>query len=417
MRVSIIGAGYVGLVSGACLADKGHLVTCVDSNPERVSQIENGKAPFYEPGLNEVLSRVCGERLLASVDFDEAVRNSDLTLIAVGTPSRQDGSADLTAIEGVARQIGAVLREKDDFHIVIVKSTVPVGTTEKVVGKLIEEVSGKRRSEGFGLGMNPEFLTEGTAVSDFQVPDRIVIGGADRRTLDAQRELYSDFDSALILEVGNSTAEMIKYMSNALLATMISFANEFADLCSAVGDVDARDVQKGVHLSRYLTLMADQDSRTAPIASFLEAGCGFGGSCLPKDVKSLVSMGDNAGMPMRMLEAVLAINSERAVRMVDLLKQHMPDLNDRKVAVLGLSFRPDTNDMRESPAIPIIQNLDSAGAKIVAYDPKAISEARQVITTSGIGYADNLEDCINGVDAILLAPLPASTKSRSRFAL
>ncbi len=402
MRVSIVGAGYVGLVSGACLAEQGHTVTCIDSNEERVERIRSGKAPFFEPGLDELLASVVGTKLFSTSDFNKAVAESELTLIAVGTPSRDDGSVDLGAIKAVSRQLGEVIRDKDDFHTVVVKSTVPPGTTENVVGAEIEAASGKQRRTDFGLGMNPEFLTEGTAVADFREPDRIVIGGADGRTLLAQRELYLSFTEAPILEVGNSTAEMIKYMSNALLATMISFANEFADLCTAIGDIDANDVQRGVQLSRYLTAMPEQPSRTAQIASFVEAGCGFGGSCLPKDVSGLASLGRSKNVPMRMLESVLAINAERPARMLELLKARIPDLKGKRVAVLGLSFRPDTNDMRESPAIPIIERLAGEGADIVAFDPEAIEEAKHVLSGTKLDYADNLRDCVDGADAVVL---------------
>lgn len=402
MRVSIVGAGYVGLVSGACLAEQGHTVVCVDTDPARVNRIRDGKAPFHEPGLDALLAKVAGKSLFSTSDLADAVRQSELTLIAVGTPSRDDGSVDLGAIEIVSRQLGEVLRDKEAFHTVVVKSTVPPGTTDQLVGAAIEAASGKKRGQDFGLGMNPEFLTEGTAVADFRVPDRIVIGGADERTLAAQRDLYASFRNVPLLEVGNATAEMIKYMSNALLATMISFANEFADLCTAVGEIDAREVQRGVQLSRYLTAMPGQESRTAQIASFVEAGCGFGGSCLPKDVSGLASLGRSKGARMRLLESVLAVNAERPARMLELIRSGLPDLDGKRIAVLGLSFRPDTNDMRESPAIPIIKQLVGAGARVVAFDPQAIGEARHVLGDVALEYAANLRECVNGADAVVL---------------
>jgi UDPglucose 6-dehydrogenase/GDP-mannose 6-dehydrogenase len=402
MKVSIVGAGYVGLVSGACFADDGHIVTCIDSNIERVDQIESGKAPFFEPGLDAVLKRVVGKQLFATSDFNAAVRDSELTLIAVGTPSFPDGSVDLSAIKVVSELLGKVLRDKDDFHVVVVKSTVPAGTTDNVVGKILEKHSGKQRGKHFGLGMNPEFLTEGTAVSDFRSPDRIVIGGTDEKTLAAQRELYRAYQDTPLLEVNNTTAEMIKYMSNALLATMISFANEFADLCTAIGGVDSADVQRGVHLSRYLTAPRDTQSRTAGIASFVEAGCGFGGSCLPKDVKGLVSLGAQSGVPMRMMESVLGINEDRANRLIDVLRKGLANLRGRRIAVLGLSFRPDTNDMRESPAIAVIDRLAGEGCSIKAFDPQSIDEAKAAISTPDVDYSDSLLACVADVDAVVI---------------
>ncbi len=256
--------------------------------------------------------------------------------------------------------------------------------------------------DDFGLGMNPEFLTEGTAVRDFQYPDRLVFGAADQHTLNAQRELYAGFDDTPIIEVNNSTAEMIKYMSNALLATMISFANEFANLSEAVDGIDMTEVQRGVHLSRYLTAVDTEAGDTAAIASFVEAGCGFGGSCLPKDVRGLVRLGEQLGCPMHLLDTVLKINATRKDRIIKLLNERLGDLDGKRIAILGLAFRPDTSDVRESPAIPLITALSAHNASIAAYDPKAIHEMREVFGDDILQYCSSLSECIANTDAIVV---------------
>ncbi|MCS7033937.1 MAG: nucleotide sugar dehydrogenase, partial [Phycisphaerae bacterium] len=293
MNLSIIGSGYVGLVTGACLADSGHRVVCVDVDVAKVDAINSGRCPIHEAGLPEIIRRHAGGLLTATTDLATAVRTSELTLIAAPTPF--DGQRiDLSSIREIAAQIGRALAAKQSYHVVVVKSTVVPGTTDDVVGLLIEQTSGKRRGEHFGLGMNPEFLSEGVAVEDFQKPDRIVAGGIDDRTRDAIARLYASFHGVPILRTSNRTAEMIKYASNALQATMISFANEIANLCEGIGGIDAMEVMRGVHLMKELTWRnsnacsaGGEGSRMAPITGFLVPGCGFGGSCFPKDVKAI----------------------------------------------------------------------------------------------------------------------------------
>ena len=304
MRVSIIGAGYVGLVTGVCLAEKGHQVFCVDKDPQKVDNINNAISPIYEEGLEELLQRNVNRTFRATVDIYESILGSNITLIAVGTPF--DGNQiDLTQVREVSVQIGRALKDKTDFHAVIVKSTVVPGTTDEVVLPNLEKTSGKKAGLEFGVGMNPEFLTEGQAVADFMNPDRIVLGANDDNSMLHLERLYDAFDGIPKLKTNSKTAEMIKYASNAMLATQISFANEIAKLCSTLGGVDVVDVMKGVHLSNYLRPTALDGSRIqAPISSFLEAGCGFGGSCLPKDVKALIVHGERAGSPMHSRSAV-----------------------------------------------------------------------------------------------------------------
>ena len=401
MKVSVLGTGYVGLVSGACLADKGHDVTCIDVLKEKVDRINRGEPPIFENGLEDLLKRNIGTRLRATLDTRQAVLDSDLTLIAVGTPF--DGKViDLKYVKEAARAIGAALREKQGYHVVVVKSTVVPGTTDKVVLPILEEASGKKAGVDFGVGMNPEFLTEGEAISDFMDPDRIVLGGIDRRSQDAQDELYAAFKDAPRVRCNNGTAEMIKYASNALLATMISFSNELANLGSTLGGIDSAEVMQGLHLGRYLNPVLADGTRISPaINSFLMAGCGFGGSCLPKDVSALAAHGRALGLPMNLLSAVLDINARQPDQVFRLLAKHFPSLAGKRVAVLGLSFRPDTNDMRESPAIPIVRRLHAEKALVTGYDPKAGEEAKHILGDA-LTLADSLDACLKDADAVVL---------------
>ncbi len=401
MKVSILGTGYVGLVTGACLAEKGHQVTCVDVDATKVATINHGEAPIYENGLTDLLRRNIGSRLRATLDAREAVLNSDLTLIAVGTPF--DGARiDLTYVEEAARVIGKALADKAGYHVVVVKSTVVPGTTDGVVLPILAQASGKRAGRDFGVGMNPEFLTEGEAISDFMDPDRIVLGGIDPRSQDALAALYEPFADVPRLRTNNSTAEMIKYASNSLLATMISFSNELANLGAAIGGIDIAEVMQGLHLGRYLNPMLPDGTRVVPaINTFLMAGCGFGGSCLPKDVNALIAHGRATGVPMQLLQAVIDINAAQPGQVFRLLAKHFPSLRGKRVSLLGLAFRPDTNDMRESPAIPIARHLLAEGAAVAAYDPAASGEARKIFGEQ-LRLTDTLEDALRGADAVVL---------------
>jgi UDPglucose 6-dehydrogenase len=402
MRISIIGTGYVGLVSGVCFAEKGHQVLCVDIDQTKVDQINKGVSPFYEPGLDELLQRHIHDGLKATTDFKQAILDTDLSLIAVGTPF--DGrEVDLTFVKQVAQQIGEALREKSTYHLVVVKSTVVPGTTDQVVLPILEAASGKTAGVDFGVGMNPEFLTEGEAIGDFMEPDRIVLGGIDARSIELLDQLYVGFDGVARLRTNNSTAEMIKYTANSLLALLISFSNEVGNLCAAVGNTDIVDVMAGVHNSRYLTtILPNGDRVVPPITSFLAAGCGFGGSCLPKDVKALMAHGDKYGTPMPLLDAVIQVNQAQPQQVIARLHKHFPSLAGVRIAILGLAFRPDTNDMRESPAIPIIRDLIAQRALIQAFDPVANAAAQHILGTDSITYADSLEQVLDGVQAVVL---------------
>jgi UDPglucose 6-dehydrogenase/GDP-mannose 6-dehydrogenase len=401
MRVSIIGAGYVGIVTGVCLAERGHHVVCVEIDATKVERIRRGEPPIHEEGLPELLRRHTGTSFRATTSLAEAVEETDLTLIAVGTPF--DGRAiDLAYVSRAAAEVGQVLAHKRERHTVVVKSTVVPGTTDGPVREALESASGKQAGLHFGLGVNPEFLTEGQAVADFMYPDRIVIGGIDAATLDALAELYAGFHDVPVIRTNNATAEMIKYASNSLLAAMISFSNEIADLCSALGDIDAKDVMAGVHESAYLNTGTGPARARAPIASFLEAGCGFGGSCLPKDVSALVAHGAARGVDMRVLRSVLDVNRARPERVLDGIKRGVPSLHGTPVTVLGLAFKPDTDDVRESPAFPIIDRLLDEGAVVTAYDPVATEPARRALTGRPVRFAETLERALDGAGVVVI---------------
>ncbi len=401
MRVSIVGAGYVGIVTGVCLAEQGHTVTCVEMDSAKVERIRRGEPPIHEAGLPELLRRHSGTTFRATTSLEDAVRDSDITLIAVGTPFNGK-EIDLSYVTRAATDIGRIVALKKSRHTVVVKSTVVPGTTDGPVRRAIEEASGMKVGDDFGLGTNPEFLTEGTAVADFMHPDRIVMGGIDEATLEVLAELYRGFDGVPLIRTNNSTAEMIKYASNSLLAAMISFSNEIADLCSAIGGIDAKNVMAGVHESAYLNTGSGTSRARAPIASFLEAGCGFGGSCLPKDVSALVAHGRTKGIEMRLLEAVLDINRARPLRVIEELRGHMESFAGKSVTVLGLAFKPDTDDVRESPAFPIIERLLAEGATVTAYDPVATEPARRALGDKPVRYADSLVHALAGADAVVL---------------
>ncbi len=415
MDLCIVGTGYVGLVTGVCLAENGHRVTCVDVDADKVARINRGDPPIFEEGLAPLLQKHAGDRLNATTDLRAAVRGASVTMIAVGTPF--DGQQiDLTYIRAAARQIGEALRDFDGYRLVVVKSTVVPGTTTGVVGPLLAEASGKRLGEAIGVGMNPEFLSEGVAVNDFLYPDRIVLGCDDPRGMALLRELYAPFsDQVPRLETHPGTAEMIKYASNALLATLISYANEVANLCSTLGGIDAREVMCGVHLADGFRLTHAAQNPSTPdasrnghaqptvagITSFLEAGCGFGGSCLPKDVSALVAHGRQHGCDMPLLQSVLDINRARPAEMLRLLRKRFDKLAGLRVAVLGLAFKPGTDDIRLSPALPLIDLLHAEGVSVVLHDP-LVTPGADARFGPPAAFAASLEEALASCDAAMI---------------
>jgi UDPglucose 6-dehydrogenase/GDP-mannose 6-dehydrogenase len=402
VNVSIIGAGYVGLVTGLCLAERGHRVTCVDIDEARILKLSCGLLPVYEKGLPELLQRNLDERFFPTTDLEQAVRESELTLIAVGTPL-EDGAIGLRFVKAAAAALGRALAAKDDYHVVVVKSTVVPGTTEDCIGPILEASSGKRIGRDFGLGTNPEFLREGEAVADFQTPDRIVLGAVDARSSETMQRLYADFAGVTQIRTTPRTAEMIKYTSNALLATLISFSNEIGNLCSAAPGVDVVDVLGAVHVDKRISPIAADGTRISPsVISYLQAGCGFGGSCFPKDVRALIHWGAENNRSARMLNAVIETNETQPGELLAMLHRHFTSLSGVRVAVLGLAFKPGTDDVRESPALRVVPRLVAEGADVVAYDPIATEPARAVLGDTGVRYADSLDEALTGAEAVVL---------------
>jgi len=402
MKISIIGSGYVGLVSGACLASVGHQVVCVDMDDDRVQTINRGISPIHEEGLEDLLKNPSEGSLKATTDLAAAIEQTEVSLVAVGTPF--DGQEiDLSQIENAVAQIGRTIRNLDRYHTVIVKSTVVPGTTDGVVKEILENESGKIAGPDFGLGMNPEFLREGSAVADFMNPDRIVMGGVDERTIAVQGEIYSPFGHVDWVETNNRTAEMIKYTSNSLLATLISFSNEMANLCSVLPGVDVAEVLTGVKLDRRFSPIGKDGVRLSPgFNDYLEAGCGFGGSCFPKDVKALVAFGSQMGRPMSILESVIQINNSQPLEVLKILQNKMDGIAGKKIAVLGLAFKPGTDDLRESPSIPLTNALLEAGADIVAFDPVVKKTGCGGLIDGDFQMMDSLEESVSDADAVVL---------------
>jgi UDPglucose 6-dehydrogenase len=385
MNVSIVGMGYVGLCLAAGLTKKGNRVICVDVDEEKLAQIAAGKAPIFEPQLEEYLAEgVAANLLTTTLDLKAGIMNSEITFICVGTPCNDEGYIDLKYVREVANGIGDVLAEKDGFHVVSVKSTVIPGTTDGVVQPAVEARSGKKAGIDFGLAMTPEFLKEGSAIADMMEPDKTVIGAMDDRTFTTLETLFSAYPGTIV-RCDLRSAEMIKYANNSFLATKISFINEIANMCERFG-ADSAVVAKAIGL----------DVRIGP--RFLMAGCGFGGSCFPKDVKALYSAAKSAGYESRILEATLVVNETQPLRVVDALVGLLGDVNGKKIAILGLAFKPDTDDMREAPSIKIINELLDRGATIVATDPVAIPNAQKLFGDS-IAYSEDITDALAGADA------------------
>jgi UDPglucose 6-dehydrogenase len=385
MHVAMIGSGYVGLVSGACFADFGHHVTCVDKDEAKIAALKRGEMPIYEPGLDDlVAANVRAARLGFTTDLKASVAAADAVFIAVGTPSRRgDGYADLSYVYAAAREIAESL---DGYTVVITKSTVPVGTGDEVE-RIIREV---RPDAEFAVVSNPEFLREGAAIQDFKHPDRIVVGTDDARAAQLMNELYRPLylNRSPILKTGRRTAELTKYAANAFLATKITFINEIADLCERVG-ADVQEVARGIGL----------DNRIG--GKFLHAGPGFGGSCFPKDTLALIKIGQDHEAPLRIVETVAAVNDNRKRAMARKVVNAVgSNLRDKTVAVLGLTFKPNTDDMRDAPSIPLITALRDMGAVVRAYDPVGMEQARKALPE--LAYCSNPYECAEGADALVI---------------
>jgi UDPglucose 6-dehydrogenase len=391
----------VGLVTGVCLSAKGHNVTCLDIDPTIVKKLNQGKPHIYEKGLQELLSYVISTGLFKAIlAGPEALEGSDITIIAVGTPS-VDGSIDLSSVGSAGRLFARYLKESQKYSSVVLKSTAVPGATDTYLKNIIEQESGMTLGE-FGLGMNPEFLREGEAIEDFMEPDRIVIGYEDNGTKSLLEELYSPWNCNKLF-VNTRTAEMIKYANNCLLATQISAVNELANIAAAIGGVDIQDVMEGIHLDKRWSPILKDGQRVYPgILTYLRPGCGFGGSCFPKDVEALLSQARLMSVPARILEAVLETNKQQPLEIIRLLESGLGTLKGKRVTVLGLAFKPGTDDIRESPALTVIPSLLDCGAEVSAADPIAFRNAEKHFSSSDISIHADWRRAVKGADAVVV---------------
>jgi UDPglucose 6-dehydrogenase len=393
-KISVIGTGYVGLCTAVGFASKGYRVIACDVDEEKITKINQGIPTFYEPGLAEKLSESIQNGCLKGVvgQTDRVISETDLTFVAVGTPSKPDGSIDLKYIESAASNIGKALKQKNSYHVTIIKSTVVPGTTQNTVKPLLEKESGKVTGVDFGLCMNPEFLRQGSAFQDTVNAERVVIGSFDRRSGDVLEDLYRGFYSARmpsLIRTTLSTAELIKYASNAMLATKISFINTISNICEQIPGADVKVVATAMGL----------DKRIGPL--FLDAGLGYGGSCFPKDVKALIACSKNLGYIPELLDSVEHVNKTQPLKAVDFCRQQLGELEGKRIAILGLAFKPDTDDMREARVIPIVNQLLKEGATVTAYDPVAMPMAKTIFNDK-ISYAPSALKCIKDADACIL---------------
>lgn len=392
MRIAMIGSGYVGLVSGVCFSDFGFDVTCVDKNTELVKLLQSGKPHIFEAGLEDMMEKnLYYKRLRFTDDLEQAVKDCDIIFIAVGTPSDEDGSADLTCVYEVARQIGKTI---NGYKVVVNKSTVPVGTGQKVKEIITEEIKKRGEDIHFDMVSNPEFLRQGSAVYDFTHMDRVVIGAESEKAVDMMKEAYRVLylNETPFLIVNIETAELVKYASNAFLATKISFVNELSELCEKVG-ANIQQVSKGMGM----------DGRIGP--KFLHAGPGYGGSCFPKDTRALYHTAGLYGVDLGVVNATISANERQKFRMGERIIEKMGGVKNKKIAVLGLAFKNNTDDDRESPALYVIRNLHKEGALIKAYDPQAIPKAKKTLESEGIEieYANDEYEAAHGADALVIA--------------
>jgi nucleotide sugar dehydrogenase len=389
MKIAVVGTGYVGLVTGTCFAETGVDVTCVDVDPDKINRLKQGDIPIYEPGLKEmVLRNASAGRLKFTTDLAECLDEVEVVFSAVGTPPDEDGSADLKYVLQVAETIGAHM---NNYKLVVTKSTVPVGTARKVKDVITEQLARRGMDLPFDVASNPEFLKEGNAISDFMSPDRVVVGVESEKAKELMTKLYKPFllNNFRVIFMDIPSAEMTKYAANAMLATRISFMNDIANLCERVG-ADVTAVRNGI----------GADSRIG--RKFLYAGCGYGGSCFPKDVKALIRTADKAGYPMRVLKAVEEVNeAQKSVLYTKLQAAMSGALEGKTIALWGLAFKPETDDMREAPALVLIDKLKQAGCQIRVYDPKAMDECRRRIGDS-VYYAQDMYDAILDADALML---------------
>ena len=403
MKLAVIGTGYVGLVSGVCLASKGHHVTCFDINDSNIKKLDKGICHIHEKGLDDLLAsskRNVKFRLLDNKSEIELL-DFDAILVAVGTPTIE-GRSDLSQIASVGRMLGRLIKSSQKYISIIIKSTVLPGTTDTFFKDIVETESGKSIGD-FGLGMNPEFLREGNAIEDFQNPDRIVFGFEDERTLDNLRQIYKPWDCEKI-EVNTRSAEMMKYVNNALLATLISTINEYANIARAIEGIDFEKVMHGVHLDNRWSPVDKNGNKVRPnIIDYLKPGCGYGGSCFPKDVMAISSLADDVGISSSILSAVIKVNDRQPEEILKILKKEVDNLKNKKVLMLGLAFKPDTDDVRESVSIKLLKLLHDEVSSITAHDPIALGNAIMEINNHyDINFSKEWKNKIEDSDIIII---------------
>jgi UDPglucose 6-dehydrogenase len=416
MNIAVIGTGYVGLVSGVCLASKKHMVTCFDTNKSTIEILKNGESPIHENGLKELMIKnekhICFRVLDSSCEM--SLLDFDAILIAVGTPT-VNGKTDLGQVKSVAVMVGRILKNSEKYVSIILKSTVVPGTTDTFFKDIVENESGKKLGH-FGLGMNPEFLREGNAVEDFLSPDRIVLGYEDEGTLKVLREMYLPWECQKV-ELNSRSAEMMKYVNNTLLATLISSVNEYANIAREIGGIDFQQVMHGVHLdNRWSPLMEDGRKLFPKIIDYLKPGCGFGGSCFPKDVKALSSLASEISTPSKIINSVITVNDRQPNCMIEMLESKVTDLSNKRVLILGLAFKPETDDVRESVSLKLINLLSDKVASLSVHDPIAMQNTKKVIGRKvNLDYVKDWKAAIENSDVVIIATNWSIYKSINEF--
>ena len=400
MKISIIGMGYVGLITGLGFCNYGHKVICLEKNKKKINDLNNNKNIIYEPGLQKILKKHLNKNFFASQNFMEVILNTDITFVAVGTPF-ENGKFSTRYLESAAKEIGLSIKNKKKYHVIVIKSTVLPGTTDTIIKKQIEKYSGKKAGKNFGLSMNPEFLREGEAINDFVKSDRIVIGHDNLKTQAIVKKIYKKFKNVPIITTNNKTAELIKYTSNSLLANLISFSNEISNIADKIGGINFDEVLSGVKLDRRITTKINNKLTTPGIASYLEPGCGFGGSCFPKDVKALSYLASKVKSDNFILKSIIKINEEQINKLYKII---LKNTNKKKnnILILGLAFKPDTDDIRESPSIKLIKKLiNNKKYNIEVYDPVALENTKKIFKNK-LEYSTNLNNSVKNKDIIIV---------------
>ena len=400
MKISIIGIGYVGLVTGICFCEYGHKVICIEKNQKKISDLNKKKEIIFEPGLKNLLNKHLNKNFTVSNNKKNAILNTDISFIAVGTPFK-NGKFNTSYLKSVSKDVGLSLKYKKKYHVIVVKSTVLPGTTDTLIKKYIEKYSGKKSGKDFGLSMNPEFLREGEAINDFLKSDRIIIGSDNKKTQLIVKKVYRKFKNVPILTTNNKTAELIKYTSNSLLANLISFSNEISNIGDKIGDINFDQVLKGVSLDRRITTKINKKLVIPGLVSYLEPGCGFGGSCFPKDVKSLSYLASKLKSDNSILKSILRTNEKQIDKLYRIILKNISS-SKKNILILGLAFKPDTDDIRESPSVKLIKKLLRNNKTLIeVYDPVALKNTKKIFKNR-LRYSNNLRKSVNNNDVIIV---------------